>query len=207
MIGFLNLTDNISEIARLIYETDNIMPFLFGKREKAILKLKNLIENDNTVFSHKNIIVFKKDNHLITGILLFYDPKVIDKERENDTYNRVFSLTELIKLWLKSIILQPINEKSEMDGLYIQNISVDTLARGEGIGTKLMNFVQELALQNGYSSLWLDVAYNNPKAKKLYEREGFIEVSKHTILFSKNGFFRMRKNLITNPKDVAPLTH
>lgn len=159
-----------------------------------MIRFSNL--NDNTVFSHKNILVFKKDSHLITGILLFYNPKLIDKKRENDAYSRVFSFFELLKLWGKSIILKSINDKSEMDGLYIQNISVDALARGEGIGTKLMNFVNEFALQNGYSSLWLDVAYNNPKAKKLYEREGFIEVSKHTILFSKNGFFRMRKKLV-----------
>lgn len=196
MIRFSNLNDNTTEIARLIYETDNIMPFLFGKREKAIIKLKNLIENDNTVFSHKNILVFKKDRHLINGILLFYNPKLIDKKRENDAYSRVLSFIELLKLGVKSIILKSINDKSEMDGLYIQNISVDALARGEGIGTKLMNFVTEFALQNGHSSLWLDVAYNNPKAKKLYEREGFVEASKHTIMFSKNGFFRMRKHLI-----------
>jgi ribosomal protein S18 acetylase RimI-like enzyme len=196
MIRFSNLTDNTTEIARLIYETDNIMPFLFGKREKAILKLKNLVNDDNTVFSHRNILVFKKDTHLITGLLLFYNPKVIDKKSENDAYSRVFSFIELIKLWVKSIILKSINDKSEIDGLYIQNISVDALARGEGIGTKLMNFVTEFALQNGYSSLWLDVAFNNPRAKKLYEREGFVEASKHTIMFSKNGFFRMRKKLV-----------
>ncbi len=196
MIRFSNLTDNTTEIARLIYETDNIMPFLFGKREKAILKLKNLVNDDYTVFSHRNILVFKKDNHLITGLLLFYNPKVINKKSENDAYSRVFSFIELIKLWVKSIILKSINDKSEIDGLYIQNISVDALARGEGIGTKLMNFVTEFALQNGHSSLWLDVAYNNPRAKKLYEREGFVEASKHTIMFSKNGFFRMRKKLV-----------
>lgn len=201
MIRFSNLNDNTTEIARLIYETDNIMPFLFGKRENAIIKLKNLVENDNTVFSHKNILVFKKDSHLINGILLFYNPKLIDKKRENDAFSREFSIIELLKLWVKSIILKSINDKSEMDGIYIQNISVDALARGEGIGTKLMNFVNEFALQNGYSSLWLDVAYNNPKAKKLYEREGFIEVSKHNILFSENGFFRMRKTV--KKKDIA----
>lgn len=201
MIRFSNLNDNTTEIARLIYETDNIMPFLFGKRENAIIKLKNLVENDYTVFSHKNILVFKKDSHLINGILLFYNPKLIDKKRENDAYSREFSIIELLKLWVKSIILKSINDKSEMDGIYIQNISVDALARGEGIGTKLMNFVNEFALQNGYSSLWLDVAYNNPKAKKLYEREGFIEVSKHNILFSENGFFRMRKTV--KKKDIA----
>ena len=195
MVRFSNLNDNTTENARLLYETDNIMPFLFGKREKAIIKLKNLVENDNTVFSHKNILVFKKDSHLINGILLFYNPKLIDKQRENDAYSRVLSCIELLKLWVKSIILKSINDKSEMDGLYIQNISVDALARGEGIGTKLMNFVTEFALQNGHSSLWLDVAYNNPKAKKLYEKEGFVEVSKHNIWFSRNGFFRMRKKL------------
>jgi ribosomal protein S18 acetylase RimI-like enzyme len=196
MIRFSNLTDNINEIARLIFQTDDIMPFLFGRQEKAVLKLKNLIENLDTVFSHKNIIIYQKDTQAIAGILLFYSIKNIDKKRENKAYGRIFSTSELFSLWLKSLILKSIHEKSEVDGLYIQNISVDAAARGEGIGTKLMNFVQEHALQKGYSSLWLDVAFTNPKAKKLYEREGFIEVSKHPILFSKNGFFRMRKNLL-----------
>ena len=50
------------------------MPFLFGERESAILMLKNLIESNDTVFSFKNIIVFKKDNNSIAGILLFYYP-------------------------------------------------------------------------------------------------------------------------------------
>ena len=68
MIRFSNLNDNTTEIARLIYETDNIMPFLFGKREKAILKLKKLVENDNTVFSHKNILVFKKEKMMLIAV-------------------------------------------------------------------------------------------------------------------------------------------
>ena len=106
MIRFFNINDKTTEIARLIYETDNIMPFLFGKREMAIIKLKNLVENNNTVFSHKNILVFKNDSHLIYGILLFYNPKLIDKKRENDAYSRVFSFVELLKLWGKSIFLK-----------------------------------------------------------------------------------------------------
>jgi ribosomal protein S18 acetylase RimI-like enzyme len=194
MIRFSNLTDNSTEIARLLYETDSIMPFLFGKREKAIKKLKILVENDSSVFSHKNILIHKKDD-VINGILLFYHPIEVDKKSENSVYSRVFSFVELIGLWIKSVVLKSINEKSEIDGLYIQNISVDACARGEGIGTKLITFVHKFALDNGHSSLWLDVAISNPKAKKLYEREGFVEVSKHNILLSDKGFFRMKKHL------------
>ena len=58
-----------------------------------------------------------------------------------------------------------------------------------------MNFVEEYAIKQSYQSLWLDVAFDNPKAKKLYERQGFIEVSRHKIMFSNDGFYRMKKTL------------
>lgn len=195
MIRFATLEDNELCIANLVYETDSIIPFVFGKKDKALPKIKTLIEREDNTFSYKNILVFESENQTIKGIILVYSPKHKNKEKENEVYSQVFSVLELIILWLKSLLLKSIENKSEIDGLYIQNISVDATARGEGIGTQLMNHVEKWAMQQGYTSLWLDVAFDNPNAKKLYERQGFFEVSKHKILFSNNGFFRMMKNL------------
>ncbi len=198
MIRFATLRDDTQLLARLVYETDSIIPFLFGRAEVAILKIKALTERDDNVFSYKNILVYEGENQTIKGILLFYAPQQKNKKRENDAYSQVFSFIELIKLWFKSIFLKSIENKSEIDGLYIQNISVEASARGEGIGTKLINHTEEWASKQGFNSLWLDVAFDNPKAKKLYEKQGFSEVSKHHILFSNSGFLRMRKGIFSN---------
>lgn len=202
MIRFATLQDESLQLARLVYETDKIIPYLFGSSQKALLKIKALIERDDNVFSYKNILVYQGENCVIKGVLLLYAPQQRNKKRENVAYSQVFSLFELFKLWFKSIFLKAIEDKSEVDGLYIQNISVEASARGEGIGTKLINHAEELATQEGFTSLWLDVAFDNPKAKKLYEKQGFSEVSRHPILFSKSGFIRMKKNLTSTFFDL-----
>jgi ribosomal protein S18 acetylase RimI-like enzyme len=196
MIRFATLEDDWMRLAKLVYETDNIIPFIFGKKDKALPQIKTLIEREDNSFSYKNILVFEDENKTIKGILVAYLPQQKNRKKEQEDYSQVFSILELIILWLKSLLLKSIENKSEIDGLYIQNISVDAIARGEGIGTQLMNYIEKWAVQQGCTSLWLDVAFDNSKAKKLYERQGFSEVSEHKILFSKNGFFRMRKSMI-----------
>lgn len=195
VINFANSSDNSYEIARLIFETDNIIPFIFGERTVAIPKIKDLVERTDNAFSFQNVLVYKSSEDEIKGLLLFYAPKNLDKKLENQAFTKVFSTRELIVIWFKSLFLKSMNDKSEIDGIYIQNISVDSSSRGEGIGTKLMNYVEEYSIKQFIHSLWLDVAFDNPKAKKLYERQGFIEMSRHKIMFSNNGFYRMKKTI------------
>lgn len=192
MIRNLRPQDDLNTIAHLVYETDPIMSFLFGKNPKAIDQIVQLIRHENNAFSYKHIHVYL-DRDSIKGLILSYSPTSIDKKRENKVYSEVFSTLQLLILWLKSILLNPILNKKEIDGIYIQNISVSAAARGEGIGSKLLNQLENLAKQQNVNTLWLDVALDNAHAKRLYERMGFETVSKHYILFSKKGFYRMKK--------------
>ena len=57
--------------------------------------------------------------------------------------------------------------------LYIDDFCVDESARGQQIGTKLYNFVTEVAKNNGCQSITLDVWNFNEGAKKFYEKIGF----------------------------------
>lgn len=57
--------------------------------------------------------------------------------------------------------------------LYIGGIAVHSNYRGQGIGTKLIERVEEYGLKNGYNHLTLEVVDTNPKAHKLYQRLGF----------------------------------
>lgn len=74
----------------------------------------------------------------------------------------------------------------QMDG-----ISVDTSARGLGIGTKLLDAIADRARSDGMSEVQLDVIDVNPRAKSLYERRGFRQIAvsktgplKHLLGFS-----------------------
>lgn len=201
MIQFANLLyHDVSVLANLVYETDSIIPFIFGKRETALSKIKLLIEGENSSFSYRNMIVFQDDYGIVKGLLLAYTPKKRDKNKEKEEIVHIFSGLDLLILWFKSLLLNSIENKSEINGLYIQNISVNKASRGEGIGTKLMNYIEAISREKDEPSLWLDVAFDNLNAKRLYERQGFEVVSKNKIFLSKNGFFRMRKSLIESNK-------
>jgi ribosomal protein S18 acetylase RimI-like enzyme len=62
----------------------------------------------------------------------------------------------------------PFLEKKPNRGeCYIEHIAVRTDAQGEGVGTKLLNFGKEFAVQNGFKEYTLDVASSNEGAVKL----------------------------------------
>ena len=56
-----------------------------------------------------------------------------------------------------------------MDGIFVTKE-----ARGLGLGTALLRAVKGEALKRGCGEVRLDVIDNNPRARKLYEREGFV---------------------------------
>lgn len=60
----------------------------------------------------------------------------------------------------------------QMDGIFV---AVE--ARGQGIGTTLLSAIKAEAQRRGMTEVQLDVIDTNPRAKALYEREGFQVVS------------------------------
>ena len=56
-----------------------------------------------------------------------------------------------------------------MDGIFVSN-----RARGKGVGTALLDAVCAEAKARGYSEVRLDVIDTNPRARALYERQGFV---------------------------------
>jgi ribosomal protein S18 acetylase RimI-like enzyme len=90
--------------------------------------------------------------------------------------------------------LPPIGE------LYIDSISVAENGRGQGVGSAMMNYADALALKKGLDTVSLRVMFENPRAKALYERCGFSEVSTTVFPFLKkttgySGAFFMVKDL------------
>lgn len=58
--------------------------------------------------------------------------------------------------------------------LNIHDLAVTTEYRGKGVGTMLLDAVAERARELGCCRVTLEVDVENPGAKKLYERSGFV---------------------------------
>ncbi len=67
------------------------------------------------------------------------------------------------------------------DELLMDGIAVHENFRGQGIGSQLFDQLFEWAKVNKYKAIHLDVIDENPKAKALYERLGFIKTSYEKI--------------------------
>ena len=80
---------------------------------------------------------------------------------------------------------------------YIQAMAVDKELRGDGVGSALMDFVEDHARANGSTRLSLDVSALNKGAHKLYEHRGMIIESQWPKRLTIPGlrFFRMVKAL------------
>ncbi len=92
------------------------------------------------------------------------------------------------------------NEKLDSSELYLCAVAVAALARGKGIGTSLIHYVFDLAKENDYKAILLDVNNFNERAHKRYKKMGFTDVKKSNFgpLTKKAGFsaiYRMRKEL------------
>ncbi len=78
-------------------------------------------------------------------------------------------------LW--AAILIPILERKPRPGeLLMDGVVVDASARGRGIGGALLDRVVSYARERSLTSVRLDVVDSNPRARRLYERKGFVEV-------------------------------
>lgn len=64
---------------------------------------------------------------------------------------------------------------------YIDALAVDPAAWGQGIGTKLLQFADELGRQRGFKKISLNVDLDNPRSARLYEHLGFRTTGKMTI--------------------------
>jgi len=57
--------------------------------------------------------------------------------------------------------------------LFIELLAVPEQARGQGVGTRLMNMAEELARAKGCVGIWLDTF--DFQAPEFYQRHGFVE--------------------------------
>ncbi len=75
---------------------------------------------------------------------------------------------------IRAIGLAALDRREARDTLLMDGIAVDTAARGRGIGTGLLAAICNHARNLGKTHVRLDVIDTNPRARALYERQGFV---------------------------------
>ena len=92
-------------------------------------------------------------------------------------------------------------KESAVDEYFLSNLAVKQSFRGKGIGTKIIEKVEEKARQAGLAKVSLMVAIKNRAARRFYERNGFqikaihLESNKRVPHLGP-GYQRMVKDLI-----------
>lgn len=79
-----------------------------------------------------------------------------------------------IRGWWAVLVFSLFERKAEPKELVMDGIVVDADYRSQGIGGLLLDTILEYAKANDFETVRLDVIDSNPRAKKLYEKKGFV---------------------------------
>lgn len=75
----------------------------------------------------------------------------------------------------RGFALSVLERPLEAETLLMDGIMVTETARGQGIGAALLSALKDKAVELHCTKLRLDVIDTNPRARALYERQGFVE--------------------------------
>lgn len=79
-------------------------------------------------------------------------------------------------------ILKPYLELEEPDSLYISGLAIFDKFRGQGIGTRLLDFAYKRARAEGLKKISLICFADNVGAYRLYQREDFFDRAKRAVI-------------------------
>lgn len=175
---------------------------ILGKRVKNILG--HLFIQKGNLFSFKNVFIAEFKNE-IAGMILGY-PSFI-KERDNlKTGILLFkiSMPEFIFRIKRFLLMNKEVGKIEKNDFYISNIAIFSKFRGMGIGEKLIEFTEKIAIKNKSKRIVLDVEKENLNAINFYKHIGFGTIKESKVFLRKGmelNFYRMGKLLAKGESD------
>ncbi len=134
---------------------------VMGPEARALRLLRRMIRSDHA------IIAMAGDQ--LVGLVGYKTPRGAFANGSFDDLWAIYGIGALWRAALLHLLVREVdNERFLLDGL-----CVAPAARGQGVGTALLQAVAVEALARGYRAVRLDVVDTNPRARALYEREGF----------------------------------
>ena len=143
---------------------------MLGRRAGRIIATV-FAQPDNDL-SYENVTFAERDN-VIVGMASGYTAEQ-HRRSSRQTLKRAAGRCNLrmrIVLILFAPLMRIIDSIADGD-FYIHAIAVDKELRGEGVGSALMDSLEERARASGSTRLSLDVSAQNEGARRFYERRG-----------------------------------
>lgn len=125
-----------------------------------------IFEND---INNENLYLIKRDNECL-GVIVF------DEEQPSE-YMGVNWFTEDKKV------------------LVIHRLAVNYKYQKQGLGRLLLDFVENIAVENRYNSIRLDAYSGNPRTLKIYEDRGYQKAGQLFFPFREIPFYCYEKKL------------
>lgn len=184
---------NRDEAAALYWEAfGEKLGFVLGPKYRALQFITSVLRSDHGICAID-------DRGRLLGVAGFKTTKGALVSGEFHDLRRVYGWVgaSIRILMLAALERDTENERFLMDGIFVA-----PEARGQGVGTSLLDAVCDEAKRRGYAQVRLDVIDTNPRAKSLYLHEGFKVVSTQKIGVLRHIFgFRSSTTMV---RDIFP---
>jgi len=135
--------------------------------------------NEDSPFSYKNCVLAELKGEVL-GMLIAYP---IHESQEHESQEEESETDPiLIDPILIDPILAPYTKLEHSGSYYIGAMAVFDKYRGRGIGTKFLEIAEQQSVDKQLPQLSLLVFEQNDGALRLYERSGFYEVKRETVV-------------------------
>ncbi|MFB0921088.1 MAG: N-acetyltransferase [Oscillospiraceae bacterium] len=177
-------TDNLLDVARLIFQTDHyVYPALFGSIKNAENLLPGVIKQDAVCFCSDNLFGAFYDKHVV-GIVCYFNG---DYRWSSDVIINEFKKNriEIPRSFYRASTeyFEGLAHSDDLKrGTYIMNVCIIDSLRNIGLGTRLLRSFFET---KGVESCSLEVLAENATAINLYQKFGFA-VQQERVGFSVN---------------------
>ena len=169
--------------------------FMLGRRARHIIAMA--FAQPNHDLSYQNVTFAGLDNTIV-GMVSGYSAEQHRRSSRQPLKQAAGrrNLRMVVVSTLFAPLLRIIDTIADGD-FYLQAIAVDKELRGEGVGSALMDSIEDRAVSSGSARLALDVSAGNESARKFYERRGMTVESQwpKRLVIPGLRFLRMTKAL------------
>ena len=165
---------------------------MLGRKSERIIA--SAFTDTGHTLSHENVLFAEVDTKIVGMSSTFsekqhrlFSDEPLQRAAKRNAIRLKLVRTLFAPIWR---ILETIPEGD----FYVQGIAIKPELRGSGIGSLLMNDIENRAKASGSNRLSLDVSAKNDGARRLYKRFGMVDSSTWpNSRFLPTVFFRMAK--------------
>lgn len=164
--------DDMNTAARLYWEAfQGKLGFVMGPKAKGLKFVRRVLRADHAICAYD-------DNGQLLGVAGF---KTIKGALVGGDFADLHATYGFLSALWRALLLHMLERDTENDRFLMDGIFVTQSARGQGVGTALLDAITKTAKDRGYTEVRLDVINTNPRARALYERQGFKAIKTQSL--------------------------